>query len=71
ATAALQKDGIVIFAVAKVGKGTVFATGDPWLYNEYTDGRKLPMEYENFKAANELAAWLIKQVPAKNLKTKQ
>lgn len=70
ATAALQKEGIVIFAVAKVGKGTIFATGDPWLYNEYTDGRKLPMEYENCKAAYELAAWLIKQIPAGNSKIK-
>lgn len=61
----LKKDELVIFAVAKVGKGTVFATGDPWLYNEYTDGRKLPLEYENFKAANELVKWLIKQVPGK------
>ncbi|MES2004913.1 MAG: glycoside hydrolase family 88 protein [Bacteroidota bacterium] len=64
AIAALKKEDVVIFAVAKIGKGTVFATGDPWLYNEYTDGRKLPMEYENFKAANDLANWLIKQIPA-------
>ena len=64
AVAALQKEGVVIFAVSKMGKGTVFATGDPWLYNEYTDGRKLPMEYENFKAANDLVLWLIKQVPS-------
>jgi unsaturated rhamnogalacturonyl hydrolase len=61
ANAMLEKDGIVIFAVAKVGKGTVFVTGDPWLYNEYTDGRKLPLEFENFKAANEWVEWLIKQ----------
>ncbi len=65
AVAALQKEGVVIFAVSKLGKGTVFATGDPWLYNEYTDGRKLPMEYENYKAANDLVLWLIKQVPGK------
>lgn len=64
AVAALEKDNTIIFAVAKIGKGTVFATGDPWLYNEYTDGRKLPAEYENFKAANDLVAWLIKQIPA-------
>jgi unsaturated rhamnogalacturonyl hydrolase len=50
-----------IMAVAKFGKGTVFAVGDPWLYNEYTDGRKLPAEYDNFKAANDLALWLIQQ----------
>jgi unsaturated rhamnogalacturonyl hydrolase len=65
AVAMLKKDDLVIFAVAKVGKGTVFATGDPWLYNEYTDGRKLPLEYENFKAANDLVSWIIKQIPPK------
>ena len=48
-------------AVSKYGKGTVFAVGDPWLYNEYTDGRKLPPEYDTFKAAQDLALWLIKQ----------
>jgi unsaturated rhamnogalacturonyl hydrolase len=63
ATAMLKKDDLVIFAVSKIGKGTVFATGDPWLYNEYTDGRKLPLEYENFKAANDLVKWIIKQIP--------
>ncbi|MFX5785529.1 hypothetical protein ABTE36_23835, partial [Acinetobacter baumannii] len=57
----LQKDSINVFAVAKVGKGTVFATGDPWLYNEYLDGRRLPLEFENFKAANSLVKWLIAQ----------
>lgn len=66
ATAVLKKDDLIIFAVSKIGKGTVFATGDPWLYNEYLDGRKIPMEYENFKAAKDLAAWLIKQIPAKS-----
>lgn len=65
ATSVLKKNDVVIFAVAKIGKGTVFATGDPWLYNEYTDGRKLPMEYENFKGAQELVSWLISQVPVK------
>jgi unsaturated rhamnogalacturonyl hydrolase len=55
-----DKDG-VIMAVSRFGKGAVFAVGDPWLYNEYTDGRKLPMEYDNYKAARELARWLIEQ----------
>jgi unsaturated rhamnogalacturonyl hydrolase len=50
-----------IMAVAKYGKGTAFAVGDPWLYNEYTDGRKLPPEYDNFKAAQDLALWFIQQ----------
>jgi len=53
----------VIVATAKYGKGTVFAVGDPWFYNEYTDGRKLPPEYDNFKAANDLVSWLVKQIP--------
>jgi unsaturated rhamnogalacturonyl hydrolase len=48
-------------ATAKYGKGTVFAIGDPWLYNEYVDGRKLPAEFQNFDAAHELVDWLIKQ----------
>jgi unsaturated rhamnogalacturonyl hydrolase len=65
AVAMLKKDDLIIFAVAKLGKGTVFVTGDPWLYNEYTDNRKLPLEYENFKAANDLVSWLIKQIPAR------
>lgn len=42
-----------------LGKGKVFAVGDPWLYNEYVDGRKLPAEYENFKAANDLVKWAL------------
>jgi unsaturated rhamnogalacturonyl hydrolase len=47
--------------VAKVGKGTVFAVGDPWIYNEYIDGRKLPAELENFKAAEDIVKWAISQ----------
>ncbi|WP_207428531.1 glycoside hydrolase family 88 protein [Pedobacter sp. SYSU D00535] len=55
----------VIMASAQVGKGTVFAVGDPWFYNEYVDGRKLPAQYENFKAATDLVYWLVNQVPAR------
>jgi unsaturated rhamnogalacturonyl hydrolase len=61
AKAVLTKEGHIIMAVAKYGKGTVFALGDPWLYNEYTNGRKLPKDYENYKAGEELVRWLIKQ----------
>ena len=53
-----------IIASAKYGKGTVIAVGDPWLYNEYTNGR-LPAGYENDKAANDLVQWLLQQVPRK------
>ena len=51
----------VIMATARYGKGTVFALGDPWLYNEYVDGRKLPPDFQNFQAANEWVAWLLQQ----------
>ena len=59
----MQHKGDVIMAVSRLGKGTVFAVGDPWLYNEYVDGRKLPSEFENFKAARDLSWWLLQQVP--------
>lgn len=57
-----NSNGAVIIAIAKYGKGTVFAVGDPWLYNEYTNGR-LPAGFENDKAANDVAQWLIAQIP--------
>jgi hypothetical protein len=63
AKAALKNaNGAVIIATAKYGKGTVFAVGDPWFYNEYVNGR-LPAGFENDKAANDVVRWLIKQVP--------
>jgi len=61
----LEADGNKIMAVSKFGKGTVFALGDPWIYNEYIDGRKLPAEYENFKAAQDLSLWLLAQAKKK------
>ncbi len=61
----LTKGDLVVFATAKIGKGTVFATGDPWLYNEYTDGRMLPAMYQNAEAAKDLVKWLISQIPVK------
>jgi unsaturated rhamnogalacturonyl hydrolase len=62
AVAQLTNGNDIIVATAKYGKGTVFAVGDPWFYNEYVDGRKLPPEYDNFKAANDLVIWLVKQI---------
>jgi unsaturated rhamnogalacturonyl hydrolase len=55
------KEGDVIIATANYGKGKVLAVGDPWLYNEYLDNRKLPLEYENYKAASDLVKWLLSQ----------
>jgi unsaturated rhamnogalacturonyl hydrolase len=58
------KEGDDIFmATAKYGKGTVYAFVDPWLYNEYTDGRKLPAMYDNYAGGVELVRWLLQQVP--------
>lgn len=59
AKAVVTASGDTIMALSKYGKGTVFVIGDPWLYNEYVDGRRLPAEYENFKAAKDLSRWLI------------
>lgn len=62
---AIFKNEDVVIAVRKFGKGKVLAVGDPWLYNEYVDGRKLPAEYENYKAAEDLVKWLL-TTPVKN-----
>jgi unsaturated rhamnogalacturonyl hydrolase len=64
ATPILTKDKKNIIAIANYGKGTVFAIGDPWLYNEYVDGRKLPNDFDNYKAAEDLVKWLAKPSPA-------
>jgi unsaturated rhamnogalacturonyl hydrolase len=49
----------VIIATASYGKGKVLVIGDPWLYNEYVNGRKLPDTYHNFAAATDLVRWLL------------
>jgi hypothetical protein len=61
AKAVIIKNSAVIVATLKYGKGTVLAIGDPWLYNEYVNGR-LPAGFENDKAAADISAWLLKQV---------
>ncbi|RYZ46286.1 MAG: glycoside hydrolase family 88 protein, partial [Sphingobacteriales bacterium] len=60
AQSAYSDKGDVLMAIAKVGKGKVFAVGDPWIYNEYADGRKLPADLENFKAMQDLTLWILK-----------
>jgi unsaturated rhamnogalacturonyl hydrolase len=62
AKAVVTDKGDVLMAVSKVGNGTVLAVVDPWLYNEYTDRRnKLPVEYDSFDAAIDLAEWAVRQ----------
>ena len=70
AVAAFQDGEGILMATAKYGKGTVFATVDPWLYNEYTDGRKLPAEYDNYAGGKELVRWILTQVPQRASKAK-
>lgn len=62
ASAVVREGEDTIMAVAKLGRGTVFAVGDPWLYNEYVDGRRIPTSFQNFQAGKDLAEWLLKQV---------
>jgi hypothetical protein len=54
-----------IGAIAKYGKGTVFALGDPWCYNEYIDGKKLPADFTNYQGTEEWVKWLLKQTSKK------
>lgn len=61
----LSAEGRNIAAIAKVGKGTVFALGDPWCYNEYIDGKKLPADFTNYQGTEEWVKWLLKQVSKK------
>jgi len=49
----------VVAAYAKFGKGKVIAIGDPWLYNEYVDGRKLPIDFKNHEAMQQVVSWTL------------
>jgi unsaturated rhamnogalacturonyl hydrolase len=51
--------GYVIIACGRIGRGTVFAVGDPWFYDEYMDHRKLPEGYDNTRVADNLFRWLL------------
>ena len=59
AEALLSSGEDVVMASAEVGKGFVFAVGDPWVYNEYMDQRRLPADYGNALAAENLFRWLF------------
>jgi unsaturated rhamnogalacturonyl hydrolase len=54
-------EGDTMMAVAHVGRGIVYANVDPWVYNEYTDGRKTPMGEDNFAGGQELTRWLVSE----------
>jgi unsaturated rhamnogalacturonyl hydrolase len=57
----LRRGNKSLMANVSYGKGFVFALGDPWFYNEYYDNRKLPVEFENYKAAKNLFLWLFEK----------
>ena len=56
ATAIWGDKGDVLLAETMYGKGKVIGFVDPWLYNEYTDGRKLPPPYDNFGGGKNMFA---------------
>ena len=61
AKSVVDHNGTVVMAVSQQGRGTVFALGDPWIYNEYLDGRKLPSDFGNHKAAESWVHWLLEK----------
>jgi unsaturated rhamnogalacturonyl hydrolase len=61
----LSEKGQVLMAESKVGKGLVVAVGDPWIYNEYMDHDRLPQDFDNRKAAENLTDYLLKNAKSK------
>jgi unsaturated rhamnogalacturonyl hydrolase len=53
--------GDVVMTITHLGRGLVYANVDPWVYNEYTNGRKNPMGEQNFAAGQELTRWIVQQ----------
>ncbi len=62
----LIDDNNTYIAECSFGKGFVLAIGDPWLYNEYIDNDRLPQDFENRKAAENLVSYLIGKVKSRN-----
>ena len=62
ATPVLTDNGQAVIAEGRYGNGFVFAVGDPWIYNEYIDHDRLPKDFENRKAAENLTEYLLKKV---------
>jgi unsaturated rhamnogalacturonyl hydrolase len=57
----LTENGQIFMAECKYGNGFVFAVGDPWIYNEYMDHERLPLDFDNRKAAENLTDYLLLQ----------
>ena len=58
AKAVLADKGDTMMAVSRYGKGVVYAVVDPWLYNEYVDGRNIGPEIDTFASGLELVKWI-------------
>ncbi len=61
----LTEKGEVFMAESQYGRGFVFAVGDPWIYNEYIDHDRLPVDFDNRKAAENLTNYLIQKTKQK------
>ena len=57
--------GDTMMAVAHLGRGLVYANVDPWVYNEYTNGLKTPLDNDNFAGGQELTRWLVGEAVAR------
>jgi hypothetical protein len=55
----LTENGEIFMAECNFGKGFVLTIGDPWIYNEYIDHDRLPIEFDNRKAGENLTDYLI------------
>jgi unsaturated rhamnogalacturonyl hydrolase len=65
ASSVLVENGNVIMAESQWGKGFVFAVGDPWIYNEYIDHDRLPVDFMNHAAAENLTEYLMQKTKRK------
>ena len=63
--AILTENGKTFMAESKYGKGLVIAVGDPWIYNEYIGHERLPADFENMKAAENLSNYLLSKAKKK------
>ena len=57
----LVKNGQVILAESRYGKGLVIAVCDPWIYNEYIGHKYLPGDFQNHQAAEQFTAYLLER----------
>ena len=59
AKAVLVDQGDTMMALSRYGKGVVYAVVDPWLYNEYVDGRNVGPQIDTFASGLELVRWIV------------